>query len=465
MSADLDFSSLINSIQGDVVTPESPDYAQAIARWAANAQKKAKAVVFVKVEKDVAEVLNFAKANRLSLAVRGGGHSASGASSVQDGIVIDLSRYMNKVIVDPELKTAAVGGGSLWEDVDKAAIQHGLATVGGTVNHTGVGGLILGGGFGFLSGSYGLAIDNLIQATVVTADGSVLKASKSENADLFFAIRGAGGNFGVVTEFVLRLHPQRPKVYAGLLFYPPHVLDKIIETTVNWFSSAGEKEAMIQSLTVGPDGKPVIVLIVFYNGSEADGRKAYKPFLDLGPSLDLTKEIPYEEVNTMQNAAAGHGKGVYMKGVAHKSPVYTSIQKAYNRFVQILETGNFQGALLFEYFPLTKIKSIAAGETAFRREDALNIAVLLMWDPSEDRTNEARPFAHELCETVVSGQKMSDTEILGYTNYDPDAAGNSPVSYDKAKQSFGDNYPRLQVIKKRYDPENIFNKWFPIVPA
>ncbi|KAF9057461.1 hypothetical protein BJ165DRAFT_1588692 [Panaeolus papilionaceus] len=474
MSTDLNIATLISNVQGDVVTPESVDYEKSIARWATNAQRRAKVIVFVKSDEDVADALKFAKVNNLSVAVRGGGHSPSGASSVQDGLVIDLSRHMNKAIVNPQTKTAAVGGGAVWEAVDKAAMEYGLATVGGTVNHTGVGGLILGGGFGYLSASYGLAIDNLVQAKIVTADGDMVTASKTENPDLFFAIRGAGGNFGVVTEFVLQLHPQRSKVYAGLLLYSPDKLESIVQATINWFASAGEREGMIQSLTVGPDGKPLIVLLVFYNGSDSEGRNAYKNFLDIGrtlpyrrkrrPMLDLTKEIPYEEVNTMQNPVAGPGRGVYMKGVAHKKPDYTSIKKAYDRVVEILQTGHFQGGVLYEYFPLTKINSVAPEETAFRREEALNVAVVLNWDPLVDRNDEARAFAHDLCNIIVGGQNMSDTEILGYTNYDPDASG-TDVTYDKARLSFGDNYPRLQAIKKRYDPRNIFNKWFPIVPA
>lgn len=138
MSTDLNIATLISNVQGDVVTPESVDYEKSIARWATNAQRRAKVIVFVKSDEDVADALKFAKVNNLSVAVRGGGHSPSGASSVQDGLVIDLSRHMNKAIVNPQTKTAAVGGGAVWEAVDKAAMEYGLATVGGTVNHVGL---------------------------------------------------------------------------------------------------------------------------------------------------------------------------------------------------------------------------------------------------------------------------------------------------------------------------------------
>jgi len=194
---------LRSSFKGDLVVPSDPDYLDAIARWAANAQHPAKVVAFVKGPEDVALAIKYARDQNITFAIRGGGHSVSGASSSDGGLVIDLSRYLNGVKVDPDKKVAYVGGGALWETVDKTAIMHGLATVAGTVNHTGVGGLLLGGGFGFLTPLHGLVIDNLVQATVVTASGATLTANATENSDLFWGIRGAGSNFGVCTELSL----------------------------------------------------------------------------------------------------------------------------------------------------------------------------------------------------------------------------------------------------------------------
>ncbi|KAF9482454.1 FAD binding domain-containing protein [Pholiota conissans] len=465
--APFDTSPLVQEFKGDVVTPEHPGYKEAIARWAANAERNAKVVAFVKDSQDVAAAIKFARANGLPIAVRGGGHNVSGASSVDDGLVIDLSRFLNKVTVDPLKKLAYVGGGAIWEAVDMEGIKHGLATVAGTVNHTGVGGLVLGGGYGWLTGAHGLAADNVVQATVVTADGSVLTASKEENEDLYFGIRGAGGNFGVVTEFVFQLYPQRPTVYAGMLVFAPPALEKLLEVTRKWWDNVGQNEGMLQVTTVAPDGKPAIVLFVFYNGSEAEGREKYKAFFDVGPVADLTKEIPYGELNGLQNPMAGHGKSVYWKGVANKHMDYMSIKKAHEKVIEAVGTSKFQAAILYEYFPLNNVNAVPRNATAFRREMVNNVLINLTWDRSgQDHTEEARKISHDIADIILSPQSdMTKSEILGYGNYDPEASEISSSAVDKVKIAFGENYPKLQAIKKRYDPENIFNKWFAIVPA
>ncbi|KAF8883993.1 hypothetical protein BD779DRAFT_1674299 [Infundibulicybe gibba] len=260
------------SFRGDWITPDHPEYPKAIARWAANAERHATAVAFVKDAEDVSLALKHAQVHGIPISIRGGGHSAAGASSVEDGIVIDLSRHLAGVRVDAEKKLVYVSGGALWESVDKASIEHGLATVAGTVNHTGVGGLTLGGGYGFLSGQHGLVLDNMVQATLVTADQKIRTVNSGENADLYWGIRGAGSNFGVVTEFVLQLHPQRRTVFAGMAMYPAAALAQIMAVMTAWWDKGlDEREALFQCLTKGPDGNPVIMLTFFWNGS---GRRA-----------------------------------------------------------------------------------------------------------------------------------------------------------------------------------------------
>jgi len=165
LMSESDFASFQKAFKGDLVTPGDAGYAEALSRWASNARRNAKIVAFVKCAEDASLAIKYAKEHKLPIAIRGGGHSSSGGSSSEGGLVIDLSRYLNVVKVDAEKKLAYIGGGSVWETVDKAAIEHGLATVAGTVNHTGVGGLLLGGGFGWLSAAHGLVIDNLVQAT------------------------------------------------------------------------------------------------------------------------------------------------------------------------------------------------------------------------------------------------------------------------------------------------------------
>ena len=267
-----DFVSLKSAFKGDIVEPNSADYATALARWAVNSQRNARCaihpfvvskvsrltrqlsyVTFPKDETDISLALKFATSNAIPLAIKCGGHNPSGASSIQDGLCIDLSRYFNTARVDPEQKLVYVGGGAKWETVDRATIAHGLATPGGTVNDTGVGGLILGGGYGWLSGEHGLVIDNLVRATVVTANGSVVTASPTSHPDLFWAIRGGGSNFGIVTEFVLKAYPQRKTVFAGPIIFPPPLLGKVTEALDKWWPEVGEKEGAMLVLTRGRD--------------------------------------------------------------------------------------------------------------------------------------------------------------------------------------------------------------------
>src|SRR5215212_2197771 len=210
---------LDTDLSGSVVGPEDPDYETARRIWNAAIDKRPALIVRATSTEDVARAVAFARSEGRSIAVRGGAHSVAGFSTCDDGIVIDLAE-LNEVQVDVVSRRAFAGGGTRWKDFDTATQQHGLATTGGLVSTTGVGGFTLGGGFGHLVRKYGLTCDNLLSVELVTADGSVLHASESQNPELFWALRGGGGNFGVVTRFELALHPVGPVVLGGLIFYP-----------------------------------------------------------------------------------------------------------------------------------------------------------------------------------------------------------------------------------------------------
>jgi len=463
-------SSQPESFTGDWITPDHPGYTEAIARWAANASRRAKAVSFVKNAQDVVTVLKYAKQNNYPVAIRGGGHSSAGASSVEDGVVIDLSRHLSGVRVDPAEKLAYVGGGAIWETVDKAAIVHGLATVAGTVNHTGVGGLLLGGGYGFLTGEHGLALDNLVQATVVTARGDILTASDTENADLFWGIRGAGCNFGVVTEFVLRLHPQRRTVFAGILAYPPPAIPKAVETVVNfWNLGLSEKEVIFYAQSSDPNGNPLVLCVLFLNGSEEEGLTRFKPFFDIGPIMNSCKELPYEELNSIQNDYLKPGTNFYVKGVFASRPQVEVAEKLLSRQPELSKNSGLNVMTVFELISTKKVMTVPNSATAHIRGSRVNVGIMASW-PGKDanKLDAARSVTAELSRTIIEGEKViPESENTGYGNYASDEITSATAGSRTgltAEALFGENYGRLQKLKKEYDPDLVFFKWAPITP-
>ncbi|TCD63859.1 hypothetical protein EIP91_004873 [Steccherinum ochraceum] len=456
------FEDFKKQFKGDIVTPHDPTYQQALDRWAANARRDAAVVAFVKDAEDVALAIKHARTTGLRIAVRGGGHSPAGTSSSEGGLVIDLSRYLNNVRVDSDKKLIHVQGGAQWGSVDHAAIKHGLAGVAGTVNHTGVGGLAVGGGYGWLSGQHGLVIDNTVQLTVVTADGSILTASETENSDLFFGVRGGGSNFGVVTEFVFKLHPQRAKVFAGPVLFGPDKCEKLAAFLDEWWPRAKAEEGILVAMMRGPDGNPLIMSFVFYNGFEEEGRKAYKGLFDLGPIVDQAAEVPYEELNNMTNPLAEWGANYYFKGLPlAPKPSDDLNPKMYDQILRFASSPDHVCAVLLEYLPHGKINSISADSAPYRRDLAGNTLILIQWkDNTPEKSLAAKEMAHSIAKLLPQGE--------GYGNYTPESdalptAG--AVTADKTKALFREHYPKLQAIKKKYDPDMIFNQWYTVIPA
>jgi FAD/FMN-containing dehydrogenase len=413
---------------------------------------------------EVSTAIKWANANSLPFTVCGGGHSTSGQSSKgPEGVVVDLS-LMRDVAVDPVAQTITYGGGCLWADVDEAAAEHGLATPGGTVNHTGVGGLVLGGGFGFLSPKHGLTIDVLLEVEAVLADGSVVTASETENADLFWALRGAGTSFAAVTRFTSRAFPQGD-VWAGVLLFSPGQLAEVVAGCNAVLEGQDGNQAVLLAFGYGPppDRSRVIVAQVFHNGSAEEGEKKFAPLLRVGPLLNAVQTVPYKAVNGLANAGVPHG-GRYQFGAANVTyPVDVGVVQSaatvwwegIDRLSADPSKEDLRGSIIgWELFPNDKTRAVAPSATAFaNRGRYFNVAVLMSWkNPETDR--QVRAFKQEVAALIrdkgFKGDEVGGQGVGQYNNY-----LDGSIS---AEGAFGPNAKRLKELKQKYDPANRFDK-------
>lgn len=362
----------------------------------------------------------------MDVAVKGGGHSTAGTSSSDGGLVIDLSR-MNQVTVNTAQKTIMAQGGSIWKEVDEAGAAHGLATVGGTVNHTGVGGLTLGGGYGWLSGLYGLTIDNLVSARVVLADGRLVNASASENPDLFWGLRGAGYNFGVVVDFTYQAYDQAEQVFCGILGFQSNRLENVIEQLNATLATPDPRSGAMCVLALAPDGSgPMVVVICFFNGTREEGEKHFAGLLGLSPFLNTLDMAPYPVMNTLQNPQSTYGDRKSFKGVFYDAPLDTTfVRGIFTDFMAKVESDAdlAQSAVILEFFDMRKTCEVALSATAMAsRNFTQNGIVYLRW------TDENKDLQHrEWARTIQSKWKnqldaqtqtrQSGGKVPQYINY------------------------------------------------
>ncbi|KAI0768414.1 FAD binding domain protein [Irpex lacteus] len=444
-----------------ILTPEDGQaYDNIIKRWADNASKRAKIVVLPTSSQEVSKAILYATQNGLELAIRGGGHSASGSSS-SEGLVIDLRR-MNDVTVDAEKSLIKVGGGAVWEDVDREAAKFGLATVGGTVNHTGnsgVGGLTVGGGYGWLTPKYGLTIDNLVEAELVLANGDIVICNANENADLFWAIRGAGSNFGPVTSFTFKGYPQKNPVWSGLLVFAPPQLSDLASAIESWRQNAGEDEGgMLFIASPPPNGQPALVFIPFYNGPVEEGKEKFKALYNVGPVADMTQEMPYEVINSIQNPMATHGDRKLFKVAVIAGVNQELVSYLFDRYSELTaehpETA--QSAIIIELHGYKKINSVSSTATAFSNRGSWYVVNLsLRWkDAALDK--KLHEWASTVSNHIKALQGPAVGKARGYSNYG--------LGDERSRDVFGENYDRLSELKAKYDPHNVFRRWYPITP-
>jgi FAD/FMN-containing dehydrogenase len=438
------------AVKGQIISPADDGYEEACSVWnGAHDGHRPALVVRCTGSADVIAALGFARSTGLAIAVRGGAHSVAGFSTVDDGIVIDLSP-MNDVRVDLSARRASVGGGAVWADVDHETQAHGLATTGGLISTTGVAGFTLGGGIGWTMRKFGLACDNLVAADVVTADGRLVHASEAENADLLWGLRGGGGNFGIVTRFEFDVHPLGPTVYAGPVFYSADAAHDLLRAFREWAPDAPDDVSALVNLTTAPPlpvipeewhGQKVAAFIAVSAGPVDAGAGIVAPFRAVAePIADLLGPMPYQVIQTLLDPLWPKGIQAYFKA----TNLARLDDELIERLCEIHLAAPGPQCEIHVQQMGGAIARVDEGATAFpERSIPFILNAVAGW-----HDEEAGPAHREWARAVIAGAANASTG-RAYVNFlgDPGAA----------RTSYGeDTYARLVSLKDRYDPTNVF---------
>ncbi|MBU2678524.1 MAG: FAD-binding oxidoreductase [Gammaproteobacteria bacterium] len=434
---------LSDSLSGPLMLSGHPQYDAARTIWNGMHDKRPALIARCLSSADVSNAVAFARDNQLLTAVRGGGHSWPGKSVCDGGLMIDLSP-LNNVTVDTERQRAHAQGGALLYTLDTETLKHGLVTVAGVVSHTGVGGYTLGGGFGRLNRNYGLAVDNLRGAEIVTADGEVRRVSAEREPDLFWAIRGGGGNFGVVTDFEFQLHPFERSLLSGSILWPVAQARDVLEFYAEWSASLSDAMYVGPVMARLPEVEDVIVMDVVYDGDPAAGEKELAPLRAIGkPVVDGVKVQDYMVLQTVNDVPFGHGIRSYAKSGMVKEwtqGLVDTLIDAYNP--RLFLANHVAGGA---------VKRVGELDTAFPHRNAEIMLVFASgWmDPAQDETMIAEARAlYKAVEPYLGGY---------YDNIEFDRA--------EATGNYGPAYERLSAVKGQYDSGNLFRLNSNIAPA
>lgn len=427
-------------IKGKVLTEGDDGYEIARKVWNGMIDRKPAVIVQCDNSNDIAAAVNFARNHKMVVSVRGGGHNVAGNAICEGGLMIDLSK-MKAIHVDIVNKTATAEPGVLLKEFDEATLPHGLATTGGTVSDTGLAGLTLGGGIGWLMSKYGTASDNLLSAEMVTADGQQIKVDKNNHADLYWAIRGGGGNFGIVSKFEYQLHSFGPNVIAGMILYPMEKAKQVFQFYRNYIRTAPDELMSYSGFIVTPDGLPVTFILPAWMGDVAEAEKHLAPLRSFdSPIADMITEMPYTQLQSILDAAAPAGIRRYWK-----SGYFTELSdELLDIFIRNIATRPSPLSPFLLFHIRGAVAKIDPGATAFaHRLDQWDSDIISQWiDAADDEKNIAwtRNFWKEI-EPFTKGV---------YVNH-LDSDDNARI-----KNAYGENYERLKIIKKRYDPDNFF---------
>ncbi|HET9325773.1 MAG TPA: FAD-binding oxidoreductase [Candidatus Eisenbacteria bacterium] len=443
----------IDGFRGQLIQAGHADYDIARAVWNGAIDRRPRLIARCTGPTDVVAAVRFAREHGLEIAIRGGGHNVAGTAVCDDGIVIDLSA-MRGVRVDPRGRKAWVQGGALWGDVDHETQVHGLATTGGIVSHTGVAGLTLGGGVGWLMRKHGLTVDNLLAADVVTADGERLRASKDEHPDLFWALRGGGGNFGVVTSFEFRLHSLGPTVLAGPILWDARDAGEVLRFYRDFLRDAPDELGTVvrfgtaPPFAVIPEGlhwRPVLMIGTCYAGPVEDGEKALRPLRALRtPLLDLVGPVPYVGFQSAIDSTVPHGWSYYWKS--------THLPALRDELIDVIVAHAFSASSPRSYVALFHLRGavgcMAEGGTAFGNRHATHAITLDgVWRPGDDYGERDTAWARSFFAALGP---FREGVYVNFLSNDEDP--------DRVQEAYGDSiYGRLVEVKTTYDPDNVFH--------
>lgn len=438
---------------GELLRPGDAGYEEARRVHNALVDKRPALIARCRGVADVVATVGAAREQGLELSIRGGGHNVSGNAVTEGGLMLDLS-LMRGIHVDPARQTARAQGGVTWAELNRETQVHGLAVTGGVVSTTGIAGLTLGGGLGWTMSMYGLAADNLLSAEVVTADGSVLTASEGENEDLFWGLRGAGANFGVVASFEYRLHPLGPLVTGGIIVHPFEAAGDLIRCYRDFTADLPDDVASFLGLIHAPDGSGarLAAVLVGHFGPAEEAQRALEPLLSFGSPLDVqVGPMPYTALNAMIDDGFGPGSLNYWKSTFVKGLPDEAVDLMVERFAACPSP---MSAMVIEEFHGAVTRVPVEAMAVPHREQGYNIVIPSVWaDPGA--TDENIAWTRET-----------------FAALQPYAAGRRYVNYlgsdeddEAVRAAFGPNYDRLAQLKRRYDPENLFRLNQNIRPA
>jgi len=446
MSATLDEelqAGLAGRVSGPVLLPQDDGYDAARAVHNGLIDRRPAVIVRCRAAADVVEALGVARRTGLDVTVRGGGHNVAGRAVRDDAVMVDLAE-MREITVDPERRLATAGAGSNWLELNDATGAHGLAVTGGAISSTGIAGLTLGGGLGWLMAKHGLAADNLVAAELVGADGEILQVDEASHPDLLWALRGGGGNFGVVTKFTYRLFPVTT-VVGGLIAHPIEAAPAVLRFYRDALATASDDLTVFAALVHAPDGSgaKLAALVVFHTGSPEAAERELAPYKSFGsPAMVEVGEMPYAVMNTILDAGYPAGSlNYWLSGFTRGLPDEL-IDTAVERFASVPSP---MTVILFEHFHGAVTRVPVTATAVPHRSEGWNLVLPSVWtDPADTDANIAwtrETFA--AAKPYLSGAR--------WLSYLADDQGD-----DAILSAYGPNFGRLREIKRRYDPDNVF---------